>query len=106
MTERGRGPIEFGISLPNRAVLFGVPPELLLETAERAEASGHFGSVWVGDNLTSKPRLEAVVTLSALAARTRRMKLGTICLASFPLRHPLALAIQWASLDVLSAGRT
>src|SRR5215468_10333424 len=86
--------VEFGISLPNRAVLFGVPPDLLLETAEHAEASGHFDSVWVGDNLTSKPRLEAVVTLSALAARTRRVKLGTICLASFPLRHPLLLALQ------------
>jgi alkanesulfonate monooxygenase SsuD/methylene tetrahydromethanopterin reductase-like flavin-dependent oxidoreductase (luciferase family) len=106
MTDRGLGAVEFGISLPNRAVLFGMPPNLLLETAERAEASGHFGSVWVGDNLTSKPRLEAVVTLSALAARTRRMKLGTICLASFPLRHPLLFALQWASLDVMSGGRT
>jgi alkanesulfonate monooxygenase SsuD/methylene tetrahydromethanopterin reductase-like flavin-dependent oxidoreductase (luciferase family) len=106
MTDRGQGAVEFGISLPNRAVLFGTPPDLLLETAERAEASGHFGSVWVGDNLTSKPRLEAVVTLSALAARTRRMKLGTICLASFPLRHPLLFALQWASLDVVSGGRT
>jgi alkanesulfonate monooxygenase SsuD/methylene tetrahydromethanopterin reductase-like flavin-dependent oxidoreductase (luciferase family) len=27
-------------------------------------------------------------------------------MASFPLRHPLLLAIQWASLDVLSHGRT
>ena len=106
MTDRGQAAVEFGISLPNRAVLFGMPPDLLLETAERAEASGHFGSVWVGDNLTSKPRLEAVVTLSALAARTRRVKLGTICLASFPLRHPLLFALQWASLDIVSGGRT
>jgi len=106
MTDRARSRVEFGISLPNRAVLFGVPPALLLETAEQAEASGQFGSVWVGDNLTSKPRLEAVVTLSALAARTRRLKLGTICLASFPLRHPLVFALQWASLDLLSGGRT
>lgn len=98
--------VEFGISLPNRAVLFGLDPEVLLETAERAEASGSFDSVWVGDNLTSKPRLESIVTLSALAARTRRLKLGTICMASFPLRHPLLLALQWASVDVVSGGRT
>lgn len=99
-------PLRFGISLPNRAVLFGLPPETLLVTAEEAESSGMFDSVWVGDNFLSKPRLEAVVTLSALAARTKRLKLGTICLASFPLRHPLPFAIQWASLDVLSGGRT
>ena len=32
--------VRFGLSLPNRAVLFGVPPELLLETAEQAESLG------------------------------------------------------------------
>ena len=107
MTSESTGqPVQFGISLPNRAVLFGLSPDVLLETAERAEASGFFDSVWVGDNLLSKPRLESVVTLAALAARTRRLKLGEVCLASFPLRHPLILAIQWASLDVISAGRT
>src|SRR5262245_47692878 len=106
MPANTKRPIQFGISLPNRAVLFGMPPALLLETAEQAEASGLFDSVWVGDNFLSKPRLEAIVTLSALAARTQRLKLGTICLASFPLRHPLPLAIQWASLDMLSGGRT
>jgi alkanesulfonate monooxygenase SsuD/methylene tetrahydromethanopterin reductase-like flavin-dependent oxidoreductase (luciferase family) len=99
-------PLRFGISLPNRAVLFGLAPETLLITAERAEESGLFDSVWVGDNFLSKPRLEAVVALSALAARTKQLKLGTICLASFPLRHPLPFAIQWASLDLLSGGRT
>ncbi len=99
-------PVHLGISLPNRAVLFGLPVETLLVTAEQADRSGYFESVWVGDNFLSKPRLEAIVTLSALAARTQHLKLGTICLASFPLRHPLPLALQWASLDVLSGGRT
>ena len=75
--------VRFGLSLPNRAVLFGMPTELLLVTAEQAEASGLFDSVWVGDNFLSKPRLEAIVMLSALAARTQRLKLGTICLATF-----------------------
>ena len=95
----------FGLSLPNRAALFGVPPEDLLRAAEIADRSGAFDGVWVGDNFLSKPRLEAIVTLSAVAARTSRVKLGTICLASFPLRHPLPFAIQWASLDRLSGGR-
>jgi alkanesulfonate monooxygenase SsuD/methylene tetrahydromethanopterin reductase-like flavin-dependent oxidoreductase (luciferase family) len=96
----------FGLSLPNRAVLFGVSPMVLVRAAEQADTSGDFDSVWVGDNFLSKPRLEAIVTLSALAARTTRVRLGVICLASFPLRHPLPLALQWASLDVLSEGRT
>jgi alkanesulfonate monooxygenase SsuD/methylene tetrahydromethanopterin reductase-like flavin-dependent oxidoreductase (luciferase family) len=99
-------PLRFGISLPNRAILFGLAPETLLETACEAEASGAFDSVWVGDNFLSKPRLEAIVTLSAVAARTARVKLGTVCLASFPFRHPVELALQWASLDRLSGGRT
>jgi alkanesulfonate monooxygenase SsuD/methylene tetrahydromethanopterin reductase-like flavin-dependent oxidoreductase (luciferase family) len=92
--------------LPNRAVLFGLSPQVLLATAEQADTSDLIDSVWVGDNFLSKPRLEAIVTLSAVAARTRRLKLGTVCMASFPMRHPLLLAIQWASLDVLSGGRT
>lgn len=99
-------PVRFGLSLPNRAILFGLDPETLLRTAEQADASGAFDSVWVGDNLLSKPRLEAIVTLSALAVRTRRVRLGVVCLASFPLRHPLVFGLQWASLDVLSGGRT
>ncbi|HEU5422897.1 MAG TPA: LLM class flavin-dependent oxidoreductase [Nitrolancea sp.] len=106
MTETTEQPVRFGLSLPNRAVLFGLPVETLLASAEQADRSGFFDSVWVGDNFLSKPRLEAIVTLSALAARTRHLRLGTICLASFPLRHPLPLALQWASLDVLSGGRT
>ncbi len=99
-------PVRFGLSLPNRAVLFGMPPGLLLETAEEADRSGLFHSIWVGDNFLSKPRLEAIVLLSAVAARTRRVRLGPVCLASFPLRHPMVFALQWASLDVLSGGRT
>ena len=98
---------KFGLSLSTRAVLFdwGTLDDLL-DMAETAEASGCFHGVWVGDNLLSKPRVEAIVTLSALATRTNRVKLGTICLASFPLRDPILFALQWASLDILSQGRT
>src|SRR6476661_457023 len=99
-------PLSFGLSLPNRAVLFGLSADTLLKTAEAAEASGAFDSVWVGDNLLYTPRLESTVLLSAIAARTRRVRLGTICTASFTLRDPLLVAIQWASLDLLSGGRT
>jgi alkanesulfonate monooxygenase SsuD/methylene tetrahydromethanopterin reductase-like flavin-dependent oxidoreductase (luciferase family) len=98
--------LSFGLSLPNRAVLFGMRTKSLLETARMAEHSGAFESVWVGDNFLSKPRLEAIVLLSALAAVTERVRLGTVCLATFPMRDPIQLAIQWASMDLLAGGRT
>lgn len=47
--------VEFGLSLPNRAVLFGLDPHVLFQTTDAAEASGQFGSVWVRDNFTSSP---------------------------------------------------
>ncbi len=98
---------KFGLSLSTRAVLFdwGTMDDLV-DAAVIAEKSGYFSGVWVGDNLLSKPRVEAIVTLSAIAARTEQVSLGTICLASFPMRDPVLLAIQWASLDLLSRGRT
>ena len=43
--------------------------------------------------------------LSALASATSRMRLGVGCMATFVHRHPVMLAHQWASLDVLSGGR-
>jgi len=98
---------KFGLSLSTRAILFdwGTMDDLI-EAAIIAEESGYFSGVWVGDNLLSKPRVEAIVTLSAIAARTERISLGTICLASFVMRDPILLALQWASLDILSKGRT
>jgi alkanesulfonate monooxygenase SsuD/methylene tetrahydromethanopterin reductase-like flavin-dependent oxidoreductase (luciferase family) len=102
-----RGPApRFGLSLPNRGVLFGATSvDELLAISEQAEASGVFDSVWVGDSLFAKPRLESLVLLAAIAARTRRVRLGTCCLSTFPLRDPFFLAAQWAALDHVSGGR-
>ena len=98
--------MKLGLLLPNQGVVFGATtvPELL-ELAEHAESSGVFESLWVGDNLLAKPRLESVTLLSALAVRTKNMRLGTACMASFPLRDPIVLAAQWGALDCLSDGR-
>jgi alkanesulfonate monooxygenase SsuD/methylene tetrahydromethanopterin reductase-like flavin-dependent oxidoreductase (luciferase family) len=100
-------PAGIGLSLPNRGVVIGATTaEEMLELAQYADSSGHFASVWVGDGLVAKARLEAVTSLSAIAARTSRVRLGVCCLATFVLRNPVLFAVQWASLDVLSAGRT
>lgn len=99
--------LKIGLTLPNRGVLFdATTPGELVELAEIADQSGGFDSVWVGDSLLAKPRLEAITLLAAIAARTRNVKLGPACLASFPLRDPIQLADQWASLDQLAEGRT
>jgi alkanesulfonate monooxygenase SsuD/methylene tetrahydromethanopterin reductase-like flavin-dependent oxidoreductase (luciferase family) len=101
-----RLPIRCGISLPNRGVLFGLTSlDTIKEAAILAEKSGAFESVWFGDSLIHKPRIESIVMLSAAAAWTEKVRLGVICMASFPVRHPVLLAIQWASLDQLSKGR-
>lgn len=98
--------VRVGLILPNRGPVMGATTiDELLDLAVDAERSG-WDSVWVGDSLLAKPRVEAVVTLSAIAARTERVRLGAACMASTPLRNPLLLAYQWASLDQLSGGRT
>src|SRR5262249_58596283 len=90
----------FGLSLPNRGVLFGATSvDELLALSETAEASGLFDSIWVGDSLFAKPRLESLVLLSAIAARTRRGRVRTRCLSTFPLRDPILLAAPWAALQ-------
>ena len=53
---------------------------------------------------TNMPILEALVTLGALAAVTRRVRLGTEVLV-LPQRQPALVAKQVATLDILSGGR-
>jgi len=96
----------FGLILANRAVVLGaVKARDLLDIAVEGEGSGVFDAVWVGDSLLAKPRLESVTLLSALAGVTERVRLAVGCMATFVHRHPVMLAQQWASLDVLSGGR-
>src|SRR3954447_25946702 len=101
-----RNRLKFGVNLNNREPLLAPAYGLndLLALAERAESAG-FDSVWVGDSLFSKPRFEPITLLSALSPRTKRVKLGTACMVS-GTRHPLYLALEWATLDQLSGGRT
>ena len=61
-------------------------------------------SVWVGDSLVAKPRLEPLATLAAIAAVTTRVRLGTAVLL-MALRHPVLLAQTMATVDLISQGR-
>lgn len=95
-----------GLNLNNREALIapGYDIPRLLALGERAEELG-FDSLWVGDSLLSKPRYEPLALLGALSQRTSHVRLGTACLVT-TLRHPVQLAHAWATLDVLSGGRT
>lgn len=99
----------FGVLLPTRGVLVyadgGTPRvELNWQMAETAERMG-YDSVWVGDSITSKPRLEPLTTMAAIAARTQRVKIGTAVMLT-ALRHPVHLAHALATVDNISNGRT
>jgi alkanesulfonate monooxygenase SsuD/methylene tetrahydromethanopterin reductase-like flavin-dependent oxidoreductase (luciferase family) len=97
----------FGLTLANRGVIIGaVKASDLIRMTEEAETSGAFDAVWVGDSLLAKPRLESVALLSALAAVTSKIRLAVGCMATFVHRHPVLFAQQWASLDVISNGRS
>ena len=80
----------------------------LIAYAERAEALG-FESLWAWDHVIlgvepAFPILDAVGILTAIAARTTRIKLGTGVLV-LPLRNPTVAAKAIGTLDVISKGR-
>ena len=70
-----------GYLLPTRErIMSGAPGTAeLLRLAERAETLG-YDSVWVGDSLLARPRHEPLTLLAGVAARTRRVELGTAVL--------------------------
>jgi probable F420-dependent oxidoreductase len=103
--------MKLGFSLLNN---WGVgDPQALVDLACRAEELG-FDSVWVHDHVFNvghvfdriggKPYYEPLTLLSFVAARTRRVRLGTSVLV-LPYHNPVRLAKAAATLDVLSGGR-
>src|SRR5579863_2286889 len=97
--------LQVGVLLPTREAIFtgGSAAAPLLAMAERAEALG-FDSVWVGDSLTARPRFEPLSMLAAVAARTKRVSLGTAVLIP-ALRNPVLLAHAAATTDRIAEGR-
>ncbi|MBV8739341.1 MAG: LLM class flavin-dependent oxidoreductase, partial [Alphaproteobacteria bacterium] len=94
-----------GYLLPTREAVMQGRPETgpLLALAERAEALG-YDAVWVGDSLLARPRHDPLTLLTAVAARTRRVSVGTAVFLP-ALRNPVVLAHQLATLDRISQGR-
>ncbi len=97
--------VEFGVLIPTREAIMSGRPQTapLLTMAERAEAAG-FDSVWIGDSITARPRHEPLTLMAAIAARTRRVRLGTGVLLP-ALRNPVVLAHVVGTLDRIAEGR-
>ncbi|WP_103355569.1 LLM class flavin-dependent oxidoreductase [Amycolatopsis sp. CA-128772] len=94
----------FGLVIPTYQPILDAgrtAPELV-GTAVAAEELG-LDSIWVGDTLARAP-LDALAVLSAFAARTSRVTLGTSALLP-ALRNPILTANQLLSVDLLSEGR-
>jgi probable F420-dependent oxidoreductase len=79
-------------------------PDTARATAERAEAWG-YDSLWNGDHVAfTVPILDPLLQLAQLGAFTRKLTLGT-AVYLLPLRHPVPVAKQVATLDRLVGGR-
>ncbi|HXV81418.1 MAG TPA: LLM class flavin-dependent oxidoreductase [Candidatus Binatia bacterium] len=78
--------------------------EETLSECESAEAAG-FDSVWLGEHHNNRVLYPApLIALSAVASRTRSIRLGTGVLL-LPLYHPVMVAEEGAMLDMISHGR-
>ena len=111
MADIGARGLRFGLRIPSYA-----PPGLtyqrsrdLLDYCRRIDDLP-YDDIWVIDHLLVSKGvygvswLDAMATLSAAAAVTNRVGLGTAALV-LPLRHPVILAKEIASLHMLSGGR-
>jgi alkanesulfonate monooxygenase SsuD/methylene tetrahydromethanopterin reductase-like flavin-dependent oxidoreductase (luciferase family) len=76
-----------------------------VEQVRLARAVG-FDSVWASQHYLSDPftYFQPIPTLARLAAEADGMWLGTGCLL-LPLHHPVEVAEQLATLDVICGGR-
>jgi alkanesulfonate monooxygenase len=100
---------QFGIAMRN----FTAWPQLpdaqdLIQYGVEMEELG-FDSLWVWDHILLGvephfPIIDSLSLLTAVAARTSTIKIGTGILV-LPLRNPLVLAKQLSSIDQISQGR-
>ena len=111
--------MRFSVQLPTctEGLVNPIPfarPEDFVRLAQAAERLGYH-AVWGNDHITAAPYVrakwsappsfyEVLMTLATVGAHTTRVRLGTAVLV-LPLRDPVLLAKQVATLDQLTGGR-
>ncbi|WP_175775202.1 LLM class flavin-dependent oxidoreductase [Burkholderia anthina] len=99
----------FGIAARNFTAFPKMPDAAeLVEYGVKMEELG-FDSLWVWDHILlgvdpNFPIIDSLTLLTAIAARTKRIRLSTGILV-LPLRNPVVLAKQLSSMDQISNGR-
>jgi F420-dependent oxidoreductase-like protein len=98
------GKVEFAFWSPQA----GATVKTLLDRAEMAERLGYH-SFWLVDHfwtlgMPDVDLLEAVTMMSAIAARTERVRIGTLVLCN-SFRNPALLAKSLTTIDHISNGR-
>jgi probable F420-dependent oxidoreductase len=82
----------------------GEDPHFLRQLVALGDRYG-YDSIWLSDRIVGHQfSLEPMIALSMVAAYSDKLKFGTSVLA-LPLRNPVVLAKQIATLDYLSQGR-
>lgn len=92
--------MEIGINLP--VMVPGLDRDTVLDWCRRVDA-GPFATLAAGERITF-PNPEVMVTLSAAAAVTQRVRIAPTVIV-LPMHAELLIAKQIATLDVLSGGR-
>jgi len=92
--------MKIGMNLP--VMVPGLDRDLILEWSRRIDA-GPYSSLAAGERITF-PNPEVMVTMSAAAAVTERVRLALTVIV-LPMHSSVLMAKQLATLDVISRGR-
>ena len=106
MTSTNNGnPMKVRIGIGLGSWPFGaITPASVFEFIDRCEALD-IDSIWLSDRIAGRDDLlEPVTFMAFMASRMRNMLFGTSVIV-LPVRHPVVLAKELATLDLLSGGR-